>query len=154
LAGRVAAGKLRPVGGRRDDPQACAAGHVRQTAAVSDFSFKPTLTGERVILRPLDETDFDAMRVVYDDPESIRLTGSHGEIGDDRARDWLRTRLVRRPSKPCRLSKRPGCGKVGRFLHLVVRDQIVNADAGSGVTTDGNRKFAGLPEPLGDPGAE
>jgi len=65
---------------------------VSQTATVTDFSHKPVLTGELVILRPLDEDDYDAMRLAFDDPEVIRLTGSHGEHTEERAREWLRTR--------------------------------------------------------------
>jgi RimJ/RimL family protein N-acetyltransferase len=59
---------------------------------VTDFSYKPTLTGELVILRPLTEDDYPAMRIAFDDPEVIRLTGSHTAISEERAREWLRTR--------------------------------------------------------------
>jgi RimJ/RimL family protein N-acetyltransferase len=59
---------------------------------VADFGYKPTLTGERAVLRPLSEDDFGALRAAYDDPEVLRLTGSHAEITDERAREWLRTR--------------------------------------------------------------
>jgi RimJ/RimL family protein N-acetyltransferase len=68
------------------------AGRGRQTGAVTDFSYKPTLTGTKVILRPLVEDDFDAMHTAMNDPEVGRLTGSHGDISDERAREWLRTR--------------------------------------------------------------
>lgn len=40
-----------------------------QTARVTDFAFKPVLTGERVVLRGLTEDDFPAMREAFDDPE-------------------------------------------------------------------------------------
>jgi RimJ/RimL family protein N-acetyltransferase len=59
---------------------------------MTDFSFKPTLTGELVILRPMDERDYDALKAAMDDPEVIRFTGSHEEISDERARQWIRTR--------------------------------------------------------------
>jgi RimJ/RimL family protein N-acetyltransferase len=59
---------------------------------VSDFVYKPTLTGELVVLRPVDEGDYNALSVAMDDPEVRRLTGSHGEIGEERAREWCRTR--------------------------------------------------------------
>jgi hypothetical protein len=36
---------------------------------MTDFSFKPTLTGELVILRPMDERDYDALKAAMDDPE-------------------------------------------------------------------------------------
>jgi RimJ/RimL family protein N-acetyltransferase len=67
-----------------------------------DFSIKPTLTGERVVLRPfvLDE-DAEALREMLQDPEAIRLTGGgHGpgdvpgwdEAAEARFRDWYSTR--------------------------------------------------------------
>jgi RimJ/RimL family protein N-acetyltransferase len=59
---------------------------------VTDFSVKPTLTGELVVLRPLDEGDYEALKTAMDDPDVARLTGSHGEIGEERARQWMRTR--------------------------------------------------------------
>ena len=59
---------------------------------MTDFAVKPTLTGELVVLRPLDEGDYEAMAAAMADPEVARLTGSHGEIGEERAREWMRTR--------------------------------------------------------------
>jgi RimJ/RimL family protein N-acetyltransferase len=67
-----------------------------------DFSIKPTLTGERVVLRPfiLDE-DAEALREMLQDPEAIRLTGGgHGpgdipewdQAAEARFRDWYSTR--------------------------------------------------------------
>jgi RimJ/RimL family protein N-acetyltransferase len=68
----------------------------------ADFSVKPALTGERVVLRPFIEDDFGALRGALEDPEVLRLTGSaHGdEAGvesDDlgrveRFRQWYRDR--------------------------------------------------------------
>ncbi|HWD77843.1 MAG TPA: GNAT family protein [Kribbella sp.] len=59
---------------------------------MSDFADKPTLTGDRVILRPLDEGDYDALATAMNDPDVARLTGSHGQIGEEQAREWMRTR--------------------------------------------------------------
>ncbi|MGW6198308.1 GNAT family N-acetyltransferase [Kribbella sp. NPDC055110] len=59
---------------------------------MTDFAYKPTLTGDLVTLRPLDEDDYDALKAAMDDPDVVRLTGSHGEIGEERAREWMRTR--------------------------------------------------------------
>ncbi|MEV0803322.1 GNAT family protein [Kribbella sp. NPDC050281] len=59
---------------------------------MTDFATKPTLTGELVVLRPLDEGDYEPMAAAMADPEVARLTGSHGEIGEERAREWMRTR--------------------------------------------------------------
>ncbi|TWD83366.1 RimJ/RimL family protein N-acetyltransferase [Kribbella amoyensis] len=59
---------------------------------MTDFSHKPTLAGERVILRPLDEADFPMMRAAMADPEVARLTWSQAAISEEKAREWLRTR--------------------------------------------------------------
>jgi RimJ/RimL family protein N-acetyltransferase len=59
---------------------------------VTDFAHKPTLTGGLVILRPVDESDYDALAAAMADPDVSRLTGSHGEIGEEKARQWYRTR--------------------------------------------------------------
>ncbi|TCO51997.1 hypothetical protein EV646_101993 [Kribbella antiqua] len=59
---------------------------------MTNFSYKPTLTGELVVLRPVDEGDYDALKAAMDDPDVIRFTGSRGEIGDEQARQWYRTR--------------------------------------------------------------
>ena len=67
-----------------------AEGHPTMT----DFSYKPTLTGDLVVLRPLDEGDFDAMMAAMADPEVTRLTGSRGGIDRAEYRAWLRTRKL------------------------------------------------------------
>jgi hypothetical protein len=67
-----------------------------QTAAVTDFSYKPTVTGDLVVLRPLDEGDYDAIRAAIDDPDVTRLTGSHGDVDEQKAREWMRTRKDQR----------------------------------------------------------
>ncbi len=60
-----------------------------------DFSVKPTLTGEKVVLRPFADADLDAIRVALRDPEVIRLTGSTpGDEADQEKvlRRWYGTR--------------------------------------------------------------
>ncbi|MEV5962628.1 GNAT family protein [Kribbella sp. NPDC051952] len=59
---------------------------------MTDFAHKPTLTGELVVLRPVDESDYDALRAAMDDPEVGRFTGSRDELDEDFAREWYRTR--------------------------------------------------------------
>ncbi|MGW0823624.1 GNAT family N-acetyltransferase [Streptomyces sp. NPDC002845] len=59
----------------------------------ADFSVKPVLTGEKVLLRPLAEDDVPVMARILSDPEVIRLTGSPAEtFGLDRLRSWYGTR--------------------------------------------------------------
>ena len=63
------------------------------------FSRKPTLRGDRVLLRPFTPADIDAMGPVLADPEVLRLTGSTHSSDerpaaelDDRTRAWYQSR--------------------------------------------------------------
>lgn len=50
-----------------------------------DFSAKPTLTGEKVVLRPFGDDDLPAIRAVLLDPEARILTGSVHDEAQARA---------------------------------------------------------------------
>ena len=63
----------------------------------TSFSIKPTLEGERVVLRPFTAADIDAMAAVLADPDVNRLTGSvhttaeatgRSPVHDDATRRW------------------------------------------------------------------
>lgn len=79
-------GRLRPVADQR----------------LADFSVKPVLTGEKVVLRPFTEDDLSAMQEALADPEVLRLTGSvHGDEDEadpndpvlaEKLRDWYLSR--------------------------------------------------------------
>jgi RimJ/RimL family protein N-acetyltransferase len=63
------------------------------------FADKPTLTGERVVLRPFEEADLPALEAAIADPELGRLTGSVHTSQDaaqghdpQRLREWYLTR--------------------------------------------------------------
>jgi RimJ/RimL family protein N-acetyltransferase len=65
------------------------------------FAVKPTLTGQRVVLRPFTEADIAAMGPVLADPEVLRLTGSvhttqeatsRPPVLTERELEWYRTR--------------------------------------------------------------
>jgi len=70
--------------------------------ATPDFAAKPTLTGERVILRPYLDADLPGLRAAMADLDVLRLTGSvHSDAEarepvspeQEKARlDWFRTR--------------------------------------------------------------
>jgi hypothetical protein len=48
-----------------------------------DFSVKPTLTGDTVVLRPFTADDFPGLLQVLRDPEVLKLTGSvHDEAAE------------------------------------------------------------------------
>ncbi|MFE3324706.1 GNAT family N-acetyltransferase [Streptomyces sp. NPDC059176] len=63
----------------------------RRTA---DFSAKPTLTGERVVLRPFTEADTATMAAILQDPEVLLFTGSAGDapLPEEQLRSWYGTR--------------------------------------------------------------
>ncbi|MGV9347539.1 GNAT family N-acetyltransferase [Streptomyces spiralis] len=69
------------------------AAHLRR-APDPDFLDKPTLSGERVLLRPVTVEDVPALMPMFQDAEASRLTGSHDEGGLDEARirTWYDTR--------------------------------------------------------------
>ncbi|MGR8010482.1 GNAT family N-acetyltransferase [Streptomyces hypolithicus] len=61
--------------------------------APADFSLKPTLTGERVLLRPFTADDVPVMAGVLADPEVTRLAGSPAEAMPlERLHAWYTTR--------------------------------------------------------------
>ena len=64
----------------------------------ADFSVKPTITGDLVVLRPFRPGDFPAIRRALLDPEVVRLTGSRpivwDRVAETRLRDWYATRGV------------------------------------------------------------
>ncbi|WP_158841806.1 GNAT family N-acetyltransferase [Saccharothrix deserti] len=63
-----------------------------RTAPTPDFGFKPTLSGELVLLRPVTVDDLPALMPMFDDAEVTRLTGSHGGVDEARLRAWYDTR--------------------------------------------------------------
>ena len=74
---------------------------VNDHAAQPDFSVKPTITGEKVTLRPFRPAeDLPAIREMLRDPDVIRLTGSAhtsepepwDEAEEERVRQWYATR--------------------------------------------------------------
>ena len=56
-----------------------------------DFAVKPTLTGERVVLRPFIADDIPVMQALLDDPELRLLTGSADLTFGD-VTEWYATR--------------------------------------------------------------
>lgn len=71
-------------------PGAAAGRGTRRPLPASSFRTKPTLTGERVVLRPVAEADAEGLAAC--DPETLRLTGSHKTVEMDELRTWYRTR--------------------------------------------------------------
>jgi RimJ/RimL family protein N-acetyltransferase len=48
-----------------------------------DFADKPTLTGSRIVLRPVAGSDVPGLRDLVSDPEGRRLTGTHADLAAD-----------------------------------------------------------------------
>ena len=58
-----------------------------------DMRTKPTIVGERVILRPVSVEDVDGLLDLVSDEEGNRLTGTQGlELGPEAARAWYGSR--------------------------------------------------------------
>ncbi|MEV7005325.1 GNAT family protein [Streptosporangium sp. NPDC051022] len=56
------------------------------------FADKPTLYGKRVTLRPVGPEHADGLWELVNDPETARLTGSHGEFDRTAADIWYGSR--------------------------------------------------------------
>lgn len=88
---------------------------------------KPTLSTDRVLLRPFVPDDADAMSCVLDDPELLRLTGSVtsteeaelGHVPDDPFRQWYATRSA----QPDRLDLAIVDRATGRLVGEVVLNE-------------------------------
>ena len=94
-----------------------------------DFAVKPTLVGERVVLRPFRESDLPAMSAALLDPEARVLTGSVHDAAQARApgspdedkllADWYGTR-----------------GEQADRLDLAVTDKAAGECVGEAVLND------------------
>jgi RimJ/RimL family protein N-acetyltransferase len=62
----------------------------------TQFSTKPTLVGERAVLRPFTAADIDAMGPVLADPDVIRLTGSAHSTAEATGRSPVHDAVTRR----------------------------------------------------------
>lgn len=59
----------------------------------TDFATKPTLTGEKVVLRPFHEADHTTMARIIEDPEVDRFTGPpRTPLTAERLRAWYASR--------------------------------------------------------------
>lgn len=85
-----------------------------------DFAHKPTLTGDRVVLRPFADGDLDGLRVMLHDPEVLRLTGGRPDGTDEererRLRDWYGSRNGQADRLDLAVVDRDGGGCVGEVV--------------------------------------
>lgn len=59
---------------------------------MTDFTHKPTITGERIVLRPIVADDAAAMLADLVDDEGRRLTGTHATFTSDHVHRWAASR--------------------------------------------------------------
>jgi RimJ/RimL family protein N-acetyltransferase len=59
---------------------------------VADFSDKPTIRGERIVLRPIVAADATSMLADLDDDDGRRLTGTHRTFEPSEIERWAATR--------------------------------------------------------------
>ena len=57
-----------------------------------NLKYKPTINGEKVILRPFENDDIEYIEECLQDPEVIKLTGSPDDFDADKVRKWYSTR--------------------------------------------------------------
>jgi len=61
---------------------------------MASFADKPTIIGQRVMLRPIVASDAEHMWRDLHDDEANRLTGTHGRISRNQVDDWCASRLA------------------------------------------------------------
>ncbi|MFF3458134.1 GNAT family N-acetyltransferase [Streptomyces sp. NPDC002730] len=84
----------------------------------ADFSVKPTLIGEKVILRPFTGVDATAMAAILGDPEVSVFTGSahEGQLDLEQLRAWYGTRNDRTDRLDLAVVDRAGGEVVGEVV--------------------------------------
>ena len=85
---------------------------------MSDFSIKPVLTGERVVLRPFVDADVAVFLAAIADPEVARLTGSPADDRPDeeRTRAWYGSRNTQADRLDLAVVDRAGGACVGEVV--------------------------------------
>lgn len=107
----------------------------------ADFSVKPTLTGEKVALRPfLLEQDAPALREMLQDPEALRLTGigHHADDlpeWDDQAEERFWSWYSTRNQQPDRLDLAVVDQATGRCVGEVVLNDVSRPNRSCGFRT-------------------
>ncbi|MFF6995152.1 GNAT family N-acetyltransferase [Streptomyces sp. NPDC008313] len=123
------------------------------SAPAADFSVKPVLLGEKVLLRPFTEEDVPVMARILDDPEVGRLTGSPPGLFDtDRLRAWYGTRNDQKDRLDLGIVDRAGGGLVGEAVlnewdphnrNCMFRILIGPGGRGRGLGTEATRLIVG-----------
>ncbi|WP_102273087.1 GNAT family N-acetyltransferase [Cytobacillus massiliigabonensis] len=83
-----------------------------------DLSNKPTIAGEKVILRPFMAEDFPQIEECLQDPEVIKLTGGSSEYDREATVNWYNTRNEQKD--------RLDLAIVDRSQNILVGEVVVN----------------------------
>ncbi|TCS96487.1 GNAT family N-acetyltransferase [Hazenella coriacea] len=83
-----------------------------------DLKNKPTIVGEKVILRPFKVEDLPHLEECLTDPEVIKLTGSSSEFDREVIINWYKTRNVQ--------TDRLDLAIVDKFQNILVGEVVVN----------------------------
>jgi len=59
---------------------------------MASFEYKPTIRGDRVVLRPMSATDADSMWADAHDTEVNHFTGTHADFTEEQIEAWCSTR--------------------------------------------------------------
>jgi len=127
-----------------------------------DFTVKPTLTGDAVVLRPFTADDFPGLLQVLRDPEVLKLTGSvHDEAAElvpenpaeeKKWRDWYSARSDQPDRLDLAVIDRSGGGCVGEAVlnewnpgnqNCSFRIALGPAGRGRGLGTEATRLIVG-----------
>ncbi len=86
---------------------------------MAKFADKPTINGERILLRPIAASDTEHMWADAHDPEITHFTGSHGAFSHDRIEQWCASRA----DQPDRLDMAVDDVETGEwFGEVVIKD--------------------------------
>jgi RimJ/RimL family protein N-acetyltransferase len=83
-----------------------------------DLSYKPTIFGQKISLRPFLTEDFPFIEECIKDPEVIKFTGSTTEYNREATIDWYNTRNEQKD--------RLDLAIVDQSLHILVGEIVVN----------------------------
>jgi RimJ/RimL family protein N-acetyltransferase len=103
------------------------------------FADKPTLVGDLVLLRPVSGADVPGLIEMLQDPESMRLTGTHSDFDAAVAENWYATRAEHDDRLDLAVIERESGGYVGEVvLNELDRD---NRSCGFRISLVGPRAF-------------
>lgn len=118
------------------------------TTELGDFSVKPILRGERIVLRPFRDDDFPAIARALRDPEVVRLTGSADFAWDEdaerRLRAWYGSRHEQHDRLDLAIAARTSTGRGSETRDEAERRSETQGGAGcGGETRDGAGRDGG-----------